>query len=35
VPYKTKPRKVEKKEVTTHTDTNNPDDFPEDKPDIF
>ena len=35
VPYKTKPRKVEKKEVTTHTDTNNPDDFPEDKTDIF
>ena len=37
VPYKTKPRKTEEKksEVTTHTDTNNPDNFPEDKPDIF
>ena len=37
LPYKTKPRKTEEKksEVTTHTDTNNPDNFPEDKPDIF
>ena len=35
VPYKTKPRKAEKKEVTTHTDTNNADNFPEDVPDIF
>ena len=36
VPYKTKPRKVEKKEeVATHTDSNNKDAFPEDVPDIF
>lgn len=36
VPYKIKPRKAEKKEeVATHTDSNNPDNFPEDKPDIF
>ena len=34
VPYKTKPRAA-KKEVTTHTDTNNADSFPEDVPDIF
>ena len=36
VPYKTKPRKAEKKEeVATHTDSNNKDAFPEDVPDIF
>lgn len=36
VPYKTKPRKSEKKEaVATHTDSNNADAFPEDVPDIF
>ena len=36
VPYKTKPRKTEKKEaVATHTDSNNADAFPEDVPDIF
>ena len=36
VPYKTKPRKTEKKEaVATHTDSNNKDAFPEDVPDIF
>jgi hypothetical protein len=38
VMYKTKPRKAaedKKTEVSTHTDTNNPDNFPEDKPDIF
>ena len=37
VPYKTKPRKAaEKKEaVSTHTDSNNADAFPEDVPDIF
>ena len=36
VPYKTKPRKTEKKEeVATHTDSNNADNFPEDVPDIF
>ena len=36
VPYKTKPRKAEKKEeVATHTDSNNKDSFPEDVPDIF
>lgn len=36
VPYKTKPRKATAKaEVTTHTDTNNADSFPEDVPDIF
>ena len=37
VPYKTKPRKSaeEKKEIATHTDTNNPDNFPEDKSDVF
>ena len=36
VPYKTKPRKATAKaEVTTHTDTNNADAFPEDVPDIF
>ena len=36
VPYKTKPRKAAKKEeVTTHTDSNNADAFPEDVPDIF
>ena len=36
VPYKTKPRKsAEKKPVTTHTDSNNADSFPEDVPDIF
>ena len=34
VPYKTKPRAA-KKEVTTHTDNNNVDAFPEDVPDIF
>jgi len=34
VPYKTKPRAA-KKEVTTHTDNNNADAFPEDVPDIF
>ena len=38
VMYKTKPRKAaeeKKTEVATHTDSNNPDNFPEDKPDIF
>ena len=36
LPYKTKPRKAaEKKPVTTHTDSNNADAFPEDVPDIF
>ena len=36
VPYKVKPRKTAaKSEVTTHTDTNNADSFPEDVPDIF
>ena len=35
VPYKTKPRKSEKKEAATHTDSNNADNFPEDVPDIF
>ena len=36
VPYKIKPRKAAaKSEVTTHTDTNNADAFPEDVPDIF
>ena len=35
VPYKTKPRKAKKEEVSTHTDTNNADAFPEDVPDIF
>ena len=36
VPYKTKPRKTEKKEeVSTHTDSNNAESFPEDVPDIF
>jgi hypothetical protein len=33
LPYKTKPRKTEKKEVTTHTDSNNADGFKEDIPD--
>ena len=37
VPYKMKVTKKseDKKTVSTHTDTNNPDNFPEDKPDIF
>ena len=35
VPYKTKPRKAKKEEVSTHTDSNNSDAFPEDVPDIF
>ena len=35
VPYKTKPRKAAKSEVTTHTDNDNADAFPEDVPDIF
>lgn len=36
VPYKTKPRKAaEKKTITTHTDSNNADSFPEDVPEIF
>ena len=35
VPYKTKPRKAKKEEVSTHTDSNNPDGFKEDVPDIF
>ena len=36
VPYKTKPRKAEKKEeVATHTDSNNADNFPEYVPEIF
>lgn len=35
VPYKIKMKKTEKKPVETHTDSNNPDNFPEDVPDIF
>ena len=35
IPYKTKPKKTEKKPVETHTDSNNADSFPEDVPDIF
>lgn len=36
VPYKTKIKKAEKKEeVSTHTDSNNADSFPEDVPEIF
>jgi hypothetical protein len=35
IPYKTKPKKTEKKPVETHTDSNNADNFPEDVPDIF
>ena len=35
VPYKTKPRKAKNETVTTHTDSNNKDAFPEDVPDVF
>ena len=35
VPYKTKPRTAKKEEVSSHTDSNNKDNFPEDVPDIF
>lgn len=35
IPYKTKPRKADKEEVSSHTDSGNKDNFPEDVPDIF
>lgn len=35
LPYKAKVKKTEKKEVKTHQDSNNPDNFPEDVPEIF